>query len=513
MNVRKIMTFMMALFIASNVHATTININALNEWSSTHTMKETATRDACRKLLEHSAGKSLNKPQFTVRPNDYITREEMALMLVSELGYEGVAKELNSSNKPFTDVEKNKGAIKIMKDLGLISGDQASRFNPEKTLTNEQAAAIVKRVTDRLSVPLGEIHSSYAIKSSEQMEVIKNLNAVSFGWSQVQYDKTSKKVSINTTSSGQNDFNVPKGFEVPLGMAKEQHAAAYLMVYLNDKTIDLANQDKSITLASYIFSSKEERTKLIQEILTACTQISGGDTASQFDGVTIDFENFYSASLKTGFNTFLKELKVELDKENKKLNVAVHPSEYFKGYDYKEIGHVADQVILMAHDYAPKILTDAEMQAGLTVTPITPIDDIYKAMKQITDPKNGIDSSKVMLQISFASTQWQVKDNKIINKKPFTPSYDKIYARLQNQNTQITYSDIYQNPYAIYNEGGIKNVIWYENTQSVEAKINLAKMFGVNKISLWRIGTIPNYTNDPKGNIDLDIMTKLSLAN
>jgi len=508
-NIRKIMSFVMILLLASQIQAVPINTNNLNEWNLSKKMDGIATRDASRVLLESTVGKSINKPEITARPSDYITREEMALMLVDVLGYTGIAKRLDSAVAPFKDVEKNRGAITIIKDLGLIRGDNTNRFYPNKTLTNEQALVITKRVVDKLSLPLGEIHSSYAIKSSEQIDVIKDLNSVSFGWSQVEYDKVSKEAWINTTASNQNDFNVPEGFEVPLIMANQENAASYLMVYLNDRMTDQTNQGKQVTLAAYIFNSKDERTKLIDEILKACTQITGESTEAQFDGVTIDFENFYNATLKAGFNTFLKELKEALDKEDKKLNVAVQPGQYYKGYDYKGIGNIADKVILMAHDYAPKTLSDKDMQAGFTVTPITPIDAIYKALKQITDPQNGIDPSKVMLQISFASTQWQVKDNKIINKKPFTPSYDKIYARLQNKDTQITYSGLYQNPYAVYYDAGIKNVIWYENTQSVEAKINLAKMFGVNKISLWRLGTIPNYIDDTNKKVNLDIMAQL----
>jgi hypothetical protein len=501
MTIKKVLLIFMCLIMSSQIHAEAAAGISLSEWSLSKEKEALATRQECRMLLESITGKAINKTELLARPNDFITREEMAQIIVNIAGYEGIAKGLNIE------------AATIMKDLKLINGDNNGVFNPNKKLTVSEVITIMKRIEDRLSLSIDEIHSSYAIKSSEQISVIKNLDSVSFGWSQVEYDKTNKKVSVNTTSSNQNDFNVPQGFEVPLRAAEEEGALSYLMVYLNDRPIDITSEGKQVTLAGHIFNHQEERLNLIHEILNASRQIVHNGSAPEFDGVTIDFENFYNASLTTGFNIFLKELKEALVKENKKLYVALQPSDYYKGYDYKTIGQIADRVILMAHDYAPKALTDAEMQLGLTVTPITPIHAIYRALKEITDSESGIDPSKVMLQISFASTQWQVKDNKVINKRPYTPSYDKIFLRLQKPGTQVAYSSIYQNPYAIYYDGATKNVIWYENMQSVQAKIDLAKMFGVSKISLWRLGTIPGYVSESGKDVQLDIMTQLSLLN
>ncbi|WP_070000655.1 glycosyl hydrolase family 18 protein [Cellulosilyticum sp. I15G10I2] len=510
MRVKKIIMFMSCLAMGIQLQATAVNSNRLNEWNISKNMEQPVTRQTCRVLLEETFNTTIHKPEFSTRPNEYITREEMALMIVNILGYEDIAARLKTASSTFKDVKENVGAIHIMKDLKLINGDNDSHFNPNKKLTGHEIATIIKRLSDRLNMNVKEVHSTYAIKSSDQIALIKNIDTLSFGWGQVEYDQIHKKISINTTSGNKNDFSVPLGFELPLGIAKQEAVETYFMVYFNDRPIDLVNEGKPMTLAAYIFNNPTERTSLIREILNASYEIAQKGGVTNFDGITIDFEDFYDASLQTGFNTFLKELKRELDKDNKKLNVAVQPRAYYKGYDYKTIGQIADRVILMAHDYAAKTLSDAEMQSGFTVTPITPIYAIYNALKEITDNVSGIDPSKVMLQISFASTQWQVKDNKIINRKPYTPSYDKLFARLQNPATEIIYSDSYQNPYAIYYDNNIKNVIWYENKQSVEAKIDLAKMFGINKISFWRLGTIPNYIDISGKNTQLDIAAWLA---
>ncbi|MEG0847336.1 MAG: glycosyl hydrolase family 18 protein, partial [Niameybacter sp.] len=120
--------------------------------------------------------------------------------------------------------------------------------------------------------------------------------------------------------------------------------------------------------------------------------------------------------------------------------------------------------------------------------------EIYKAFCAITHPITGVqDTNKIVLQISYGSTQWQVQDGKVLNAKPYTPTYDKIYERLRISDTQAIYDEQYQNPYAVYEQNDVKNIIWYENNKSVQAKIDLAKLFGIQGVSYWRLGTIPQY--------------------
>ena len=67
------------------------------------------------------------------RPNDNITREEIAVMLVRALGYDELAKEFSDTYLPFNDVSSNKGYISLAYDFGIVSGKTANSFDPYGT--------------------------------------------------------------------------------------------------------------------------------------------------------------------------------------------------------------------------------------------------------------------------------------------------------------------------------------------------------------------------------------------
>lgn len=105
------------------------------------------------------------------RPNDAITREEMAKMTVRAMGYSVLAGILASAdtaapqsgaegfasltarvgkNCPFTDCTANQGYIALAYRMGVLKGVGGSRFDPKSTATREQAAVVLLRAYERL---------------------------------------------------------------------------------------------------------------------------------------------------------------------------------------------------------------------------------------------------------------------------------------------------------------------------------------------------------------------------
>ena len=107
----------------------------------------------------------------TCRPNDPITREEMAAMTVRALGYStlaGIIADADAQpvqsdtlgfagltahigkNCPFADCTTNRGYIALAYRMGIMTGVNSHNFDPKATATREQAAAVLLRAYDRL---------------------------------------------------------------------------------------------------------------------------------------------------------------------------------------------------------------------------------------------------------------------------------------------------------------------------------------------------------------------------
>lgn len=436
----------------------------------------------------------------TFQPDAPITREEMAVMLVRALGYHTLAQSAASFGNPFTDVTANAGYITIASDIGMTKGTTATTFSPSLTAKREEAAAMLVRVYEKYSGKTDWVHGFYAISSYSQKELTKDMDAVSAGWSRMSYS-TDKGAYLNTTTAENNEYNIPAGYEAITSYFKDNGTKTHLSVYMDTSTT-ITTAAGNTDICSAILTDSMQRTKAVNAIVNELTVSYNTIGYNPYSGVTIDFEGMKGAALKGGFNAFLTELSSALRPLGKTIYVAVPPAtadgQYYDAYDFRTIGALADKVILMAHDYnnktMPASLLGSEYYRN---TPVTPIASVYYALKAITDENTGVaDLSKVALAVSFSSVGWELENGKLASTKSVRPTPETIYSRLQG-GAEMGYSEVYRNPFITYTtEEGKDIFLWYEDERSVNDKIELAKLFGINSVSLWRLGTIPDYDDD-----------------
>ncbi|MDF2654864.1 MAG: glycoside hydrolase [Bacillota bacterium] len=433
-------------------------------------------------------------------PGAAITREEMAVMLVRALGYDSLAQSAAGLGTPFSDVKTNIGHITVAKDIGMTKGTSETTFAPNQTAKREEAAAMMVRVYEKYTAKTQWLHGFYAISSYSQKELINGMDAISAGWSRMSYDPV-KGAYLNTTTADNNEFSIPSGYESITSYLKEQNVKTNLSIYA-DTSSKIALNNGSTDVCSAILLDSTQRTQAIQAIINELTVPYNTIGYNPYNGVTIDFEGMKGSALKEGFNAFLKELSSELEPLGKSLFVAVPPAvsdgHYYDAYDFRTIGTYADKVILMAHDYHETVMPDNLLNSEYyRNTPLTPFFSVYYALKAVTDETTGVqDLSKVALAISFNSVGWELKDGKLVSTKSVNPPPQTIYTRLKG-GAQMGYSELYRNPYITYQtEEGKDYFVWYEDERSVSDKITLARLFGIGGVSLWRIGNIPNYTDE-----------------
>lgn len=421
------------------------------------------------------------------RPDTAITREEMSVMLVRALGLKAVAKPAERYVLPFSDVSSNRGYISVAYAIGMTKGMTSTTFAPKDTATRAQAAAMLVRIYEKLHQKTNWVHGFYAISSYNQVSLSDSMNALSAGWSRMTWDGSAARLS--TSNENKNEFSIPDGYESVTACLDEKRVPLHLNVFM----------DTSGGLRE-LLASPVGRDQAVEQVMNELSISYKAIGKNPYAGVTIDFEGLRSAQ-KTDFNSFLTTLSQRVHALGKTLYVCVSPylatESYFDGYDYRMIGDLADKVILMTYDYDARDLSGYVGTRYYKTTAQAPIDQVFAALKYMTDVNTGVcDPSKIALGFSTKNVAWQIDQNGIlVSGTPVYPNNETVHKRLTQSDTELGWSDAYQTPYAVYKtEDGSLYFLWYESSRSLQAKVNMAKLFGVNGVSVWRLGNIPMYT-------------------
>ncbi len=407
---------------------------------------------------------------------------------------------------------KNKFVLKNMiKIVGVITLLAACIIMPMKADAAEKSKAS------------GELHAFYPANASftdQTRKYIDDVDSVSFAWSRI-YAQEPQNLNTVKGKNGNYGFYYPSDYIQPVAYAKSKGKSVQLNIYMGGSD--------SIALLPY----EDKRQLMIKAIIdTMQADISQGEGLF-YDGVVIDFEglkdtdsngtqvSYEGEPISAHFIQFLTELKSQLDVISKKMYVAVNPGVYYDGYDYAGILNVSDRVILMAHDYEPvgKLQKNQVQQytgynALMPVNSMAPLPMVRQALNEMVDAaENAAELSKVWLQITFDSAQWRfdVKDAKswdllsataLSRDDRLTPLYQSIKARVDNtdgkgQNIMYGYNNELQTPCLQYFNSSDQswNVILYEDSNSISAKIDLAKVYGLGGISIWSLANVPDYTD------------------
>ena len=422
------------------------------------------------------------------RPADYISRAEMAVMLVRALGYHELAGQLADLPLPFDDVADNRGYIAIAYDIGMITGVEGAggqlKFLPRDSAAREEAAAMLVRVYERYTDGIDWLHGFYAFSSYSQIDLTASMDGVSVGWARMECDPVSGPW-LNSTSAGGNDWVRPADPTPATGYWAERGIPYNLNVYASDGDSITLSDGTALSTVDAVVGDPARRAQAVSALVSA---------AADYAGITVDFEALKGADTRASFVTFLTELRAALPAD-KTLYVCVQPDTWYDGWDYRGIGEAADRVILMAHDYQWPSVPESYVGTTNTYSPVTPFDQVYEALRDLTDPDTGVaDRGKLALAISFGTAGFHVDESgNLLETTIYHPAMATLAGRLNQSDTVVTYDTAARNPYALYTtEDGSRYKIWYENEQSVVDKIQLARMFGVTGVSLWRIGNIPN---------------------
>lgn len=421
------------------------------------------------------------------RPGAAITRGEMAEILVRALGLESAASARNSNSMipssgvtAFQDLPAGKeGYISVAYDIGLTKGTSATTFSPGATATRAQAAAMLERIYEKLHRKTEFSHGFYAISSYSQMDLAEELDAVSAGWGRMTWD--GERALLATTSAHGNEFAVPAGYQEVAETLAGKGVSLNLSVFMDGK--DLVA----------LLSSKQGRAQAVEQIANELTVSYKALDRNPYAGVTIDFEGLGRSSA-ADFSAFLTELSRQVRDLDKTLYVCVPPPSSAGGYDLKTIGALADKVILMAHDYDARSLSGYVGSDAHQDQATVPLGRVYQALRTTVEQ---VDPAKVVLALSARNVAWEIDGaGKLVSSQPVAVSGDTVARRLSQPDTKRGWDPEAQQSWASYTtEEGKRYFLWYQDGESVRLELQTARLLDVTGVSLWRLGTIPQYEN------------------
>ncbi|NLG68782.1 MAG: LysM peptidoglycan-binding domain-containing protein [Firmicutes bacterium] len=223
---------------------------------------------------------------------------------------------------------------------------------------------------------------------------------------------------------------------------------------------------------------------VVSSILTNATaqaraldQITRLVTEAGYDGVQIDLENVDPAQRQL-FTQFLQRLAERLRPSGATLSIAVpaktwdDPNNGWSGaFDYRAIGQVVDQVVLMTYD-------EHWITSGAGPIASMPwVSDVVRYASQT------IPTHKLLVGIAGYGYDWPSTGGMATMLK----ASDAVRLA-QQKGVPILWDAGAQVPYFSYAENGVTRVVYFENAESARYKLQLIGRHDLGGMALWRLG-------------------------
>ena len=371
------------------------------------------------------------------RPQDPITREEMAVMLVRALGWGTIAGLAQDLPMPFTDVSTNAGYISMAYELGIVNGTSADTFSPDRTATREQAAVMLMRVYDKYRAAAPSL-TGIAVDGSGDWS---GCEAVAI---------TGGRLS---TAAGRVQLTLPDAERREMMQSAARSSGAKALLYVTGGSNAL--QGKSAEIAAALVQAVED----------------GG-----YDGLYLDLPQL-ADNRRTALTETVADLREKLGE--KLLYVTAEAPAWqgktYSAYDYAALAASADRLVLRVAPYQ-------KTADGFTVAPLEPMEEVYYALAEL---KGTVPAGKLSLLLTTAGSQW--KNGKRVSN---ADSGEIAELLADEQNTESYYSSRYACAYLAQKMQGNTVTVWYLDRQAAEARRQMCAFFGVDQICLSNVDAV-----------------------
>ena len=216
-----------------------------------------------------------------------------------------------------------------------------------------------------------------------------------------------------------------------------------------------------------VLSSTPNREKLVQNITNACISYN-------LDGLNIDFESL-SSECGPHFAQFIRELSVSLHNAGKSLSVDNYvPNSGNEFYRYDVQGVYADYVIIMGYD---------EHWHGCGEPgSVSSIDFVVSGINRMIEK---VPAAKVVNAVPFYTILWKTQGVEVTDEYLTIANTPDFITR---NGLQPTWDDTTCQNYSEWTKGDVEYRIWFEDAESLRAKLSAMQTNNIAGVAIWRLG-------------------------
>lgn len=196
-----------------------------------------------------------------------------------------------------------------------------------------------------------------------------------------------------------------------------------------------------------------------------------------YAGVNVDFEDIATYD-RDAYTAFVRELAADLHSDGYQVTLSVpaktwdDPNNAWAGaFDYQALGKVADAIMIMTYD---------EHWSGGAAGPVASLGWV----KQVIEYAAAVmPPQKIRMGIAAYGYDWPAGGygGKAVTAREAESLASRYGAKVQWDSKS-------QSPYFMYWPGNSGREVWFENTSSIAAKIDLALQYKIGGIAIWRLG-------------------------
>jgi len=219
---------------------------------------------------------------------------------------------------------------------------------------------------------------------------------------------------------------------------------------------------------------------LLTDSVARAAHIAAISTLAQshpWAGVDLDHKSLRSAD-RNAYGAFIRDLSDVLHQAHKRLSVTVHaktsePGDWSgaKAEDWRALGAPADQIRVMAYDYA------TEQTAPGPIAPLPWVERVQRfAVSEI--PR-----AKLLLGVGAYGYDWT-------NGHNGTSLQWADAERIAQEHAVVPVWDVSSEaPWFTYTDGHAgRHSVWHENARSLQAKVDLERQYEAAGVFVWRLG-------------------------